>query len=148
MSNRNAINRTRGSRNFLDTLFWWRRPHGSDIDALSAGEDRQMSCHIRSNIPALPHKFSYGLLYVKPDGLVWQRYLKRKDMRQIPLMNGILQVRNVSKISEWNIKQALFKIVVAEGPDGVVEMAVPNGDVPVLRSWIEGRHVGPGMGKS
>lgn len=63
-------------------------------------------------------------------------------------MNGILQVRNVSKISEWNIKQALFKIVVAEGPDGVVEMAVPNGDVPVLRSWIEGRHVGPGMGKS
>jgi hypothetical protein len=57
------------------------------------------------------------------------------------MLNRVLEVRTVSKLSEWNIKRGLFKIIAAAGPEGVVEMAVPNGDVKFLRLWIESRQV-------
>jgi hypothetical protein len=100
-----------------------------------------MTCHLRSDIAQLPQKFTVGKLYVTSDELVWKRDYRHGDARKIPALNGVLGVRTVSKLSEWNIKRGLFKIITAAGPDGVVEMAIPNGDVKFLRSWIEGRQI-------
>jgi hypothetical protein len=123
------------------TLSWLRRPTTSDIDAVRAGESRMMSCHLRSDIAHLPRKFTIGKLYVTNDELVWKRDYKHGDLQKIPMLNRVLEVRTVSRLSEWNIKRGLFKIIAAAGPDGVVEMAVPNGDIQLLRSWIEGRKI-------
>jgi hypothetical protein len=122
-------------------LSWLRRPTISDIDAVRAGESRLMSCHLRGDIAQLPRKFTIGKLYVTNNELVWKREYRHGDVRKIPMLNRVLEVRTVSKLSEWNIKRGLFKIIAAAGPDGVVEMAVPNGDVKFLRSWIESRQV-------
>jgi hypothetical protein len=138
MSGSDSPKWTRGSRGFQDVFSWARRPSISEIDAAGAGHARKMSCHIRSNMTQLPQKFTFGMLFVTPDAISLQRYTKRKDIRKIPVLNRISDVRTVSHFSEWNTKRGLFKIVVASGPGGVVEMAVPNGDVPLLRSWIEG----------
>jgi hypothetical protein len=115
----------------------WQRPSMSDLSAVHAGQTRVVTCHIRSDIEGLPHKFVYGKLLISPQSLRWQRYLSRRDIRTVPLLSGVLEVRNVSGISEWNIKRGLFKIVVARGPSGTVELAVPSGDVTFLRSMID-----------
>jgi hypothetical protein len=132
---------SRGTRSVWDilTFTWLRRATISDIDAVHAGESRAVSCLLRSEVAQLPRKFTGGTLYVTKDELVWKRSYRRSDLRRIPELNRVLEVRIVSHLSEWNIKRGLFKIIAAAGPDGKVEMAVPNGDVRFLRSWIEGR---------
>lgn len=133
--------RARGSRSAWDllTLKWFSPATVSDINAVRAGESRAMTCHLRSEIAQLPRKFTIGKLYVTKDELVWKRDYRRRDFRKLPTLNRVLEVRTVSHLSEWNIKRGLFKIIAAAGPDGLVELAVPNGDVYFLRSWIEGR---------
>jgi len=121
------------------TFTWLRGASVSDIDAVHAGESRVVSCHLRSDIAQLPHNFTIGKLYVAQEELAWKRDYGRKVLQTIPVLNRVLDVRTVSHLSEWNIKRGLFKIITAAGPDGKVEMAVPNGDVRFLRSWIEGR---------
>ena len=132
---------TRGSRSVWDilTLTWLRSGESSDSEAVEAGESRLMACHIRSEIEELPRKFRIGKLRVTKNELLWTRQFKRRSGIKLPMLNRVLGVRTVSSLSEWNIKRGLFKIITAAGPDGVVEMAVPNADVPFLRSWIEGR---------
>jgi hypothetical protein len=129
-----------GTRSVWDllTLTWLRPSTVSDIDAVRAGESRVMSCHLRSEVAQLPRKFTFGKLYITKDELVWRRKYERGQLLNIPTLNRVLEVRTVSHLSEWNIKRGLFKIIAAAGPDGRVEMAVPNGDVRFLRSWIEG----------
>jgi hypothetical protein len=132
---------SRGTRGLWDilTFTWLRPPTTSDIDAVRAGESRVVSCLLRSEVAQLPRKFTVGELHVSKDELVWRRSYRRSDLRRIPTLDRVMEVRLVSHLSEWNIKRGLFKIIAAAGPDGKVEMAVPNGDVHFLRSWIEGR---------
>jgi len=140
INNEKMTKHSAGTRSVWDivTFTWLRRAPISDIDAVHAGESRVVSCHLRSEITQLPHKFTFGKLYITNDELVWKRDYRPKDVRKIPVLNRVLEVRMVSHWSEWNIKRGLFKIIAAAGPDGKVEMAVPNGDIHFLRTWIEG----------
>lgn len=75
-----------------------------------------VSCLLRSEVAQLPRKFTVGKLYVTKDELVWKRSYRRSDLRRIPTLNRVLEIRLVSHLSEWNIKRGLFKIVTAAGP--------------------------------
>lgn len=40
--------------------------------------------------------------------------------------------------SDWNVKRRLFRVIVLEAADGgLLELAVPKLDVPLVTEWLE-----------
>ena len=122
-----------------------RDPRGSgasaqsgDVDALATGEARELSCFLRSDAPGLPDTFSQGTLRIAPSGMTWRRYWRHRDQQvQIPPLDRIQQVRPVGGVGERNIKRGLFRVVVASGPSGVIEFAVPGVGPELIRRAVE-----------
>lgn len=118
----------------LDVLRDW---FGIHREELRAGiESVEVSCHLRSPIPSLPAKFTQGVLVITPAGLTWRRWIRPSDVRALPAMTAIDEVRKPGGPGEWNIKRGRFRIVKASGPLGVVECAVPTGDVRRVRDAL------------
>ncbi|MBN9327949.1 hypothetical protein [Cellulomonas sp. 73-145] len=40
--------------------------------------------------------------------------------------------------AEWNVKSDLFRVIIARTPGGVLEMAVPTVDVPLVKAFLAG----------
>ena len=79
-----------GTRGFWDVLSHpidvLRDPTGSshsktqsDLEALAAGETRQVSCWLRGSDPELPQKLTQGILLIGPDGMAWHHWFRHKD---------------------------------------------------------------------
>jgi hypothetical protein len=118
----------------LDVIRGWlgmRRPQERvGIDVV------EVSCHLRSAIPSLPAKFTVGVLMIGPDSLTWRRWIRRSDVRVMPAMTAIDEVRKPGGPGEWNIKRGLFRVLKASGPLGAVELAVPTADVRRVREAL------------
>jgi len=110
----------------------------ADLNALAAGESREVSCFLRGDAPELPDKFSQGTLLVGPNGMAWRPYWRhRKTLARIPPLARIEEVRKPGGPGERNIKKNLFKVVAATGPDGRVEFAVPGVGPELIRRAVE-----------
>ena len=131
-----ALSRSPGSRSMLDVLRSWlgfQRPQAEDVGRIDSVE---VTCHLRSSIPSLPAKFTYGVLVIAPRSLTWRRWTRPSDVRALPAITAVDEVRPPGGAGEWNIKRGLFRIIKASGPMGVVEFAVPTGDVRRVREAL------------
>jgi hypothetical protein len=54
-------------------------------------------------------------------------------------MTAIDEIRKPGGHGEWNIKPGPFRVIKASGPLGVVELAVPTGDVRRVRDAPTGQ---------
>jgi hypothetical protein len=118
----------------LDVLRHWLGIHRRAVR--EASDIVEVTCHLRSPIPSLPAKFAYGVLVIAPAALTWRRWMHASDVRAVPAMTAIDEVRKPGGRGEWNIKRAAFRIVKASGPFGVAEFAVPTGDVRRVRDAL------------
>jgi hypothetical protein len=128
--------RSQGSRTMADVMQDWtavRRPMTSGDDVV------EVSCHLRSSIPSLPARFTYGVLVISPTSLVWRRWIRPSDVRVLPAMSAIDEVRESGGPGEWNIKRHGHRIVRASGSSGVMELAVPTGDLGRVRDALTRR---------
>ena len=92
--------------------------------------------HLRSLIPSLLAKFTFGVLVIAPGSLTWRRWWRSADVRAVPAITTVDEVRAPGGAGEWNIKRSVFRIVQASGPMGVVGFAVPTGDVRRVRDAL------------
>ena len=101
------------------------------------GTDRvEVTCHLRSPIPSLPAKFTYGVLVISPEAVTWRRWRRASDVRAVPAMTAIDEIRKPGGRGGWNIKRSAFRVIKASGPWGVAEFGVPSGDVRRVRDAL------------
>jgi len=100
------------------------------------GDTVEVTCHLRSQIPSLPATFTYGVLVIAPAGLTWRRWMHASDVRAVPAMTAIDEIRTPAGRGEWNIKRRAFRVIRASGPLGVAELAVPTSDVRRVRDVL------------
>jgi hypothetical protein len=130
----NTTARSPGSRTMLDVLRDWFGIHRREVRAGTEGVE--VTCHLRSPIPSLPTKFSFGVLVIAPDAVSWRHWIHPSDVRVVPAMTAIDEVRKPGGPGEWNIKRGRFRIIKASGSLGMVELAVPTGDVRRVRDAL------------
>jgi hypothetical protein len=130
----NATVRSPCSRSMLDVLCDWlgiyRRQVREGIDSV------EVTCHLRSSSPSLPAKFTYGVLVIEPAAVTWRRWMHSSDVRAVPAMTAIDEIRRPGGPGEWNIKRGAFRVIEASGPLGAAEFAVPTGDVRRVRDAL------------
>jgi hypothetical protein len=130
----NATVRSSGSRSVLDVLRGWL---GIPRRNVHEGSDSvEVTCHLRSSIPSLPYKFTYGVLVIAPTAVTWRAWLHASDVRVVPAMTAIDEVRKPGGHGEWNIKRGVFRVIKASGPLGIAEFAVPTADVRRVRDAL------------
>lgn len=134
----NATVRSPGSRSMLDVLRDWFGIHRREVG--EGSESVEVTCHLRSPIPSLPPKFTYGVLVIAPAAVTWRPWRHASDVRTVPAMTAIDEIRKPGGRGEWNIKPHVFRVIKASGPLGVAEFAVPTGDVRRVRDALT-RHV-------
>ncbi len=118
----------------LDVLRGWLGIHRREVR--DGSDVVEVACHVRSPIPSLPAKFTYGVLVIAPAALTWRRWMHASDVRAVPAMTAIDEIRKPGGRGEWNIKRGAFRVIKASGPLGVAEFAVPTGDVRRVRDAL------------
>ncbi len=130
----NATVRSLGSRSMFDVLRGWLGVRRRVVR--EGSETVEVTCHLRSQIPSLPATFTYGVLVIAPAALTWRRWMHASDMRAVPAMTAIDEVRTPGGRGEWNIKRGAFQVIRASGPSGMAEFAVPTSDVRRVRDAL------------
>ena len=130
----NATVRSPGSRSMFDVLRGWLGVRRREV---REGTDTvEVTCHLRSQIPSLPATFTYGVLVIAPTALTWRRWVHASDVRAVPAMTAIDEIREPGGRGEWNIKRRAFRVIKASGPLGIAEFAVPTNDVRRVRDAL------------
>lgn len=111
----------------------------SDLEALAAGEARQVSCWLRGSDPELPQKLTQGILLIGPDGMAWHHWFRHKDrLVVIPPLDRVEQViRPASRSNGTKLRRGQFSNVVTSGPSGKVEFVVPGVGPALVRQAVE-----------
>jgi hypothetical protein len=78
-SRANASVRSPGSRSMLDVLRDWLGIHRREVG--EGSDSGEVTCHLRSQIPSLPDKFTYGVLVIAPAAVTWRRWRHASDVR-------------------------------------------------------------------
>jgi hypothetical protein len=110
----------------------------ADLNAISSGEIRQVSCWLRGTAPELPNKFTQGNLLIGPEGMSWHHWMRHKDqIIRIPELERVQEViRPAARSNGKKLKRGMFTNVVASGPTGTVEFVVPGTGPALIRQTI------------
>jgi hypothetical protein len=146
-----AERRASGTRNGMDVLgSFFRKPTASardaDIEAVRSGESRIVACVFRGLFGAYPHGFRFGKLSISRTSAEWRPYWwalnrRRWDIRaqvvrayvrpRNPETDGRVRSTGAYAPDGW-LSASGFSVIVCETPDGTLEFAVPNPDIPLL----------------
>ncbi|OJV60718.1 MAG: hypothetical protein BGO38_10070 [Cellulomonas sp. 73-145] len=110
----------------------------SDRAAVAAGEARTVSCFLRADFDGYPRRSRQGLLWLQRPAATWRPFwsVRRRGL-QLPNDATVMDVREPDP-AEWNVKSDLFRVIIARTPGGVLEMAVPTVDVPLVKAFLAG----------
>jgi hypothetical protein len=114
----------------------------SDIEAVRAGESRQVSCFIRGDHEHLPSKSKQGVLVVSNGGVSWTPFWSRKRKPlAVPAVTGGIATRNQGKGDVGPLivgrAESGFTVITCDSLAGSVELAVPMADVPLVVFSLE-----------
>jgi hypothetical protein len=122
----------------------------ADIRAVDQGDTVWLSCFFRATYGSYPRKFSQKILDLTSDGMVirpfWATFRRTAfRIREDVLDSGI---RAYNFRTDYNIKAtgvyaegrrlsyAGFEIIVCRTEDGVIELAVPRPDIPLVLHYL------------
>ena len=140
----------------------FRRPSqaaiSADIEAVDRGEVRRVACLFRGTYGSYPRRFKQRMVDLTPDvmaiGPFW--YALRRERLRIEERILSAQVRPRDPRSDWNVRAAGiyapgsgldwagFEVIRCQSELGVIELAVPRPDVPLLLHYLDRRTTADG----
>lgn len=109
-----------------------------DQEAVLAGETRTVSCFLRADFGEYPRRPRQGLLQLQKSAATWRPFwsIRRRALR-LPTAVAVTGVREPGR-PEWNVKSDQFRLLVCRTSTGVLELAVPTADVPLVEAFLSG----------
>lgn len=110
----------------------------SDRLAVAAGEGRTVSCFLRADFDDFPRRSRQGVLWLQGPTATWRPFwsTRRRGLR-LPTDATVIGVREPDR-AQWNVKGDLFRVIIARTPGGILEIAVPTVDVPLVKEFFAG----------
>lgn len=122
----------------------------ADIQAVDEGVTLWLACSFRGTYGEYPRKFSQKLLYLTPDGMLFKPVWYSLSRKVFRISEEVVSThkRRYNFATDWNIKAkgrygvngqfsyAGFEFIVCHTSQGVIEVAVPRPDVPLLLYYI------------
>lgn len=97
-----------------------------------------MSCFLRAEFDHYPRRSRQGVLWLQRPAATWRpSWSIRRRALELPLDATVMGVREPDR-AQWNVKSDLFRVVAARTTAGVLEMAVPTVDVPLVEAFFAG----------
>jgi hypothetical protein len=112
-----------------------------DIEAVRAGESRQVSCFIRGDHDPFPPKSKQGVLVVSATSAYWTPFWSRKRKPlAVPVVTGGISTRTQAKGDTGPLivghAESGFTVISC-GSTQTLELAVPTADTPLVVFCLE-----------
>jgi hypothetical protein len=131
--------RAAGSRTFGDVLKSWltfsRADHVRDLSLLHDGQPLSVSAFLRDG------RWRQGQLVIRPgageESVTWRKW-PRGETRKLLAPYAVTAVRDVERSDKagLSVKTALFRVIEFSAAGEPHTMAVPTGDVPLVRQAL------------
>ena len=118
-----------------------RRRRSADDAAAVGADGRSVSCFLRSGHDRTHRRFRQGVLRLDQNGVSWANGTRgRGSVINFKLPVDVRRVRAAGGRGEWNIKKGLFQVVEADTAEGLIELAVPEASVQIVRRRLAEDH--------
>jgi hypothetical protein len=125
----------------------------ADIAAVDRGEGRTVACFFRGQYGGCPRRFRRKMLDLTPDGLILRPFWSSPSRSRFRIKEAIVSagVRQREGWTDLNVPMtgayrqgglfdyAGFETIHCETSEGVVELAVPRPDIPLVLHYLRRR---------